>query len=330
MNLNHKIVKSLLSRILSSILILLLLITFVFVLVRLAPGNPTAKFISPKLSPELAENVQKSFGLNEPIHKQYALFIVKILTGDFGISFNYRMPVLSVVKTHFLFTFIFSSISLIVQLWLSFWLARIAFRNQDKLLDKALSRSLIFVYSIPAFVIGLVLVYLFSINFRLFPTSGLTTLYNDELSFWESLFDNLWHLILPLITLSVAGVSIFFKYLRDNLITVSNQVFVTNLKAIGVDEKVIYKNHILPNAVQPLISIAGVEFGLLLGGALITEVIFALPGMGRLTINAIMNRDFPLVIGCTIVAGIMVIVVNLIADLIKIKMDKRLARELIK
>lgn len=330
MNLNHKIVKSLLSRILSSILILLLLITFVFVLVRLAPGNPTAKFISPKLSPELAENVQKSFGLNEPIHKQYALFIVKILTGDFGVSYNYRMPVLSVVKTHFLFTFIFSSISLIVQLWLSFWLARIAFRNQDKLLDKALSRSLIFVYSIPAFVIGLVLVYLFSINFRLFPTSGLTTLYNDELSFWESLFDNLWHLILPLITLSVAGVSIFFKYLRDNLITVSNQVFVTNLKAIGVDEKVIYKNHILPNAVQPLISIAGVEFGLLLGGALITEVIFALPGMGRLTINAIMNRDFPLVIGCTIVAGIMVIVVNLIADLIKIKMDKRLAKELIK
>ncbi len=330
MNLNHKIVKSLLSRILSSILILLLLITFVFVLVRLAPGNPTAKFISPKLSPELAENVQKSFGLNEPIHKQYALFIVKILTGDFGVSYNYRMPVLSVVKTHFLFTFIFSSISLIVQLWLSIWLARIAFRNQDKLIDKALSRSLIFVYSIPAFVIGLVLVYLFSINFRLFPTSGLTTLYNDELSFWESLFDNLWHLILPLITLSVAGVSIFFKYLRDNLITVSNQVFVTNLKAIGVDEKVIYKNHILPNAVQPLISIAGVEFGLLLGGALITEVIFALPGMGRLTINAIMNRDFPLVIGCTIVAGIMVIVVNLIADLIKIKMDKRLAKELIK
>lgn len=330
MNLNHKIVKSLLSRILSSILILLLLITFVFVLVRLAPGNPTAKFISPKLSPELAENVQKSFGLNEPIHKQYALFIVKILTGDFGVSYNYRMPVLSVVKKHFLFTFIFSSISMIVQLWLSIWLARIAFRNQDKLIDKALSRSLVFVYSIPAFVIGLVLVYLFSINFRLFPTSGLTTLYNDELNFWESLFDNLWHLILPLITLSVAGVSIFFKYLRDNLITVSNQVFVTNLKAIGVDEKVIYKNHILPNAVQPLISIAGVEFGLLLGGALITEVIFALPGMGRLTINAIMNRDFPLVIGCTIVAGIMVIVVNLIADLIKIKMDKRLAKELIK
>lgn len=330
MNLNRKIIKSLLSRILSSILILLLLITFVFVLVRLAPGNPAAKFISPKLSPELAENVQKSFGLNEPIHKQYALFIVKILTGDFGVSYNYRMPVLSVVKTHFLFTFIFSSISLIVQLWLSFWLARIAFRNQDKLIDKALSRSLIFAYSIPAFVIGLVLVYLFSINFRLFPTSGLTTLYNDELNFWESLFDNLWHLILPLITLSVAGVSIFFKYLRDNLIIVSNQVFVTNLKAIGVDEKVIYKKHILPNAIQPLISIAGVEFGLLLGGALITEVIFALPGMGRLTINAIMNHDYPLVIGCTIVAGVVVIVVNLFADLIKIKMDKRLVKDLIK
>lgn len=320
----------LLKRILTSLVVLLLLLTFVFVLVRLAPGDPTSRFISPKLSPELAEQVKKGFGLNEPIYTQYLLFLGKIISGDFGISYNYRLPVLDVINKYFIFTFIFSTISLLIQLSSSLWLAKFAFKNHGKLIDKLLTRFSIFIYSVPAFVIGLVLVYFFSIKFELLPTSGIMSIYNDELNFWESIQDNFVHFILPLITLSVAGTAIFFKYLRDNLIAISNQAFVLNLKANGLDEKIIYRKHILPNAVQPLISIVGVEFGLLLGGALITEVIFALPGMGRLTINAIMNRDYPLVIGCTLIAGIMVIVSNLIADFIKIKMDKRLIKDLIK
>jgi peptide/nickel transport system permease protein len=209
-------------------------------------------------------------------------------------------------------------------------LAKHSFHHQGKFVDKVLSRFSIFIFSVPSFVVGLILVYFFSVKLNLLPTSGLTSIYADEMNFWESLFDNLIHLILPLITLSIAGTAIFYKYLRDNLISVSNQAFVLNLKASGFTEKEIYEKHILPNSIQPLISIVGIEFGLLLGGALITEVIFALPGMGRLTINAIMNRDYPLVIGCTLVAGFMVIITNLIADFIKIKMDKRLIKDLIK
>jgi len=330
MNLQHKIIRSLLSRVLSSVFVLLLLITFVFILVRLAPGDPTAKYISPKLSPDLAENVQKSFGLNEPIHKQFILFVSKTLTGDFGVSYNYRIPVLSVIKEYFLFTLIFSSISLAIQIIISFWLAKVSFNNQGKLFDKILTKLSIFNYSIPAFVIGLILIYIFSIKLNLLPTSGLNSIYDEDKNAWMIILDKLYHIILPLITISIAGISIFYKYLRDNLIVISNQTFVLNLKASGLNEKQIYKKHILPNAIQPLISVIGIEYGLLLGGALITEVIFALPGMGRLTINAIINRDFPLVIGCTLIAGVMVIVTNLIADLIKIKMDKRLVKDLIR
>jgi len=330
MNLQHKIIRSLLSRVLSSVFVLLLLITFVFILVRLAPGDPTAKYISPKLSPDLAENVQKSFGLNEPIHKQFILFVSKTLTGDFGVSYNYRISVLSVIKEYFLFTLIFSSISLAIQIIISFWLAKVSFNNQGKLFDKILTKLSIFNYSIPAFVIGLILIYIFSIKLNLLPTSGLNSIYDEDKNLWTIILDKLYHIILPLITISIAGISIFYKYLRDNLIVISNQTFVLNLKASGLNEKQIYKKHILPNAIQPLISVIGIEYGLLLGGALITEVIFALPGMGRLTINAIINRDFPLVIGCTLIAGVMVIVTNLIADLIKIKMDKRLVKDLIR
>ncbi len=324
------ILKPLINRVLTSLLVLFLLITFVFVLIRLAPGDPSQKFLSPKLSPELSAQVQKSFGLDKPIYIQYFSFVSKILTGDFGVSYNYRQPVLKVVKDYFLFTLIFASISLAIQLFIALLLAKASFKNQGKVIDKFLSGLSVITYSIPSFVIALVLIYIFAVKLNLLPTSGIGTIYSDENNFLENVKDRITHLLLPLITLSIAGVVVFYKYLRDNLMSTSNQTFITNLRASGYSEKIIYSKHLLPNAIQPLISIVGVEFGLLLGGALITEVIFALPGMGRLTLQAILNRDFPLVIGCTLIAGIMIIVTNLVADLIKIKTDKRLVKELIK
>jgi peptide/nickel transport system permease protein len=136
-------------------------------------------------------------------------------------------------------------------------------------------------------------------------------------------------MVLPLVTLSLGGIIVFYKYLRDNLVEVYNKSFVENLRMHGFSEKEITKKHVIPNAISPLISVAGVELGLLFGGALITEVIFSLPGMGRLTVNAILSRDYPLVIGCTFIAGILVIITNLVADLIKAKLDKRLVKGII-
>ena len=324
------ILKPLINRVLTSLLVLFLLVTFVFVLIRLAPGDPSQKFLSPKLSPELSAQVQKSFGLDKPIYIQYFAFVSKILTGDFGVSYNYRQPVLSVIKDYFLFTLIFASISLAIQLFIALLLAKASFKNQGKVIDKFLSGLSVIIYSIPSFVVALVLIYIFAVKLNLLPTSGIGTIYSDENNFLENVKDRITHLLLPLITLSIAGIVVFYKYLRDNLVSTSNQTFITNLRASGYSEKIIYSKHLLPNAIQPLISIVGIEFGLLLGGALITEVIFALPGMGRLTLQAILNRDFPLVIGCTLIAGIMIIVTNLVADLIKIKTDKRLVKELIK
>ena len=324
------ILKPLINRVLTSLLVLFLLITFVFVLIRLAPGDPSQKFLSPKLSPELSAQVQKSFGLDKPIYIQYFAFVSKILTGDFGVSYNYRQPVLKVVKDYFLFTLIFASISLAIQLFIALLLAKASFKNQGKVIDKFLSGLSVIIYSIPSFVVALVLIYIFAVKLNLLPTSGIGTIYSDENNFLENVKDRITHLLLPLITLSIAGIVVFYKYLRDNLVSTSNQTFITNLRASGYSEKIIYSKHLLPNAIQPLITIVGIEFGLLLGGALITEVIFALPGMGRLTLQAILNRDFPLVIGCTLIAGIMIIVTNLVADLIKIKTDKRLVKELIK
>jgi len=131
---------------------------------------------------------------------------------------------------------------------------------------------------------------------------------------------------LPLITLSIPGIAEFYKYLRDNFEEINNKSFVENLRAHGLRESEIIRKHIIPNSINPLISIAGVELGLLLGGALITEVIFALPGMGRLTVNAIFARDYPLIVGCTFVSGVLVIITNLLADVVKAKLDKRVVK----
>ena len=310
--------------------VLFLLITFVFILIRLAPGDPSQKFITPQLSPELASLVSKSFGLDEPIHIQYFSFIKNVVSGDFGISYNYRQPVLTVIKDYFLFTLVFALISLFIQLGLSYLLAKAAFKRAGGLLDKTLSKLSIVLFAIPSFVLGLVLVFIFSVHLNLLPTSGIKSIYHDEFSALERIFDYLKHAILPMITLSLAGVAVFYKYMRDSLNDVTSQPFILNLKASGNSQSKIFHNHIVPNAIRPLVSIAGIEFGLLLGGALITEVIFSLPGMGRLTVNAIYNRDFPLIIGCSFISGAMMIFSNLIADLIKIKIDKRLIKDLIK
>jgi peptide/nickel transport system permease protein len=181
----------------------------------------------------------------------------------------------------------------------------------------------------PTFVTGLILVYIFSVKFDVLPTSGIKSIFHDDLSLFEKLIDFFVHLVLPMITLSLGGVTVFYKYLRDNFDSVKSSSFILNLRANGFTEKEIFKKHLLPNSIQPLISIAGIEFGILLGGALLTEVIFSLPGMGRLTVTAILNRDFPLVIACSFIAGLMMVISNLAADLIKIKMDKRFIKELI-
>ena len=320
---------AIIKRIASSILVLLLLVTFIFLLVRLAPGNPAQKFLSPELSPELAQNVIRSFGLDQPIYTQYFSFIKNLFSGDFGISYNYRLPVFKVVKDYFLFTLIFSSISFIIQLLLGYLLAKYSFSKEGKLVDRYLSKLSIILFSVPTFVIGLVLVYVFSVKLDVLPTSGIKSIYHDDFNSFEKLKDYFVHLILPMITLSLVGVAIYYKYLRDNLDSIKNASFILNLRANGFTEKEIFKEHLFQNANQPLISIAGIEFGILLGGALLTEVIFSLPGMGRLTITAILNRDFPLVIACSFIAGLMMIISNLAADIVKIKMDKRFIKELI-
>ncbi len=326
---NKEILRILLKRLAGSVIVLFLIITFLFLLIRISPGNPADKYISPKLSPELVKKLEKSYSPQHSLLGFYENFAVNILKGDLGISYNYKMPVTEVISNYLPFTICFASISFVIQIIFSFWLALIAVKRKNSGTDKFISLSSLIVYSTPSFVIGVLLIFFFTDMIRIFPSSGLRSFDYDSLSFFGQILDYLKHLILPLITLSAAGIAVFYKYLRENLEDVYNQTFITNLRAYGVPEKEITFKHVIPNAVGPLISIAGVELGTLLSGTLITEVIFGLPGMGRLTIDAILSRDYPLVIGCTLVAAILIIVSNFLADVIKAMIDKRVLKEIL-
>lgn len=321
-----EIVKALFTRILSSLLTLFLLVSFLFIIIRLSPGDPTDKYISAKLGSELSQRITEKFSLNQPVTDQYLSFVANVFRGDMGVSYNYRLPVFEVIWEYFSFTLVFASISFIIQMSLSIWLALWVIKKRKKWWDKFVTNSSLFVYSIPAFVLGVALIYIFSVKLNLFPISGLESLDHDGLSFFQKILDNVRHLILPLITLSAGGVALFYKYIKESMDEIKNQTFVVNLRASGLDENIILKKHILPNAVRSLISVAGVELGILLGGTLITEVIFSLPGMGRLTIDSIFSRDYPLVIGCVFTAGVVMILANFLADLVKLKIDKRLIK----
>ena len=320
------IIKTLIKRFLSTLLTLFLLVSFLFIIIRLSPGNPTDKYISAKLGNELSERIAEKFSLNEPVIDQYFSFITNALNGDMGVSYNSRLPVFQVIWEYFSFTLVFATISFILQIILSIALALWVIKKQKRRLENFISDASLLVYSIPAFVLGVALIYLFSVNLNVFPISGLKSLDYDNLSFFSKLLNKVHHLVLPMITLTAAGIALFYKYIKESMDEVLHQVFVTNLRASGVDEKSILRKHVIPNALRPLISVAGIELGILLGGALITEVIFSLPGMGRLTIQSVLSRDYPLVIACVFTAGAVMTLANFLADIVRLKIDKRLIK----
>ena len=318
---NRKFISTLTKRIFSSLITLFVLISFLFVIIRISPGNPAQKYLSPEFSPQLSKLVMQKFNLDQPLIEQYTSFIKNIFTGEFGISYNYHLPVLSVAWESLSFTLVFASICFIVEILFSFLLAIYVTRKEKIWLDKLVSNFSLAIYSTPSFVLGVILILVFAVKLDIFPTSGLKSFDYDTFNFFEK-FGNLFaHLFLPIITLSAAGVAVFYKYIRDNLKEVKNQPYILQLRASGYKESEILIKHIIPNAIRPLISVAGIELGVLLGGALVTEVIFGLPGMGRLTIDSILSRDYPLIIACSFVAGALMIIANFIADIIKIKLD---------
>ncbi len=320
-------IRLILGRIVSSIPLIVGLVTIVFIIVRLLPGDPMTIYISPAVPPAVAEQLRAEFGFDKSIIHQYGRWIWGVMRGELGFSFTHQRGVAEVITSAFPNTLILAGTAILFQLILGISLGLLAVRFHKSFIDKIVSVGGLIIYTLPTFWVAILLLYVFSYTLGIFPSSQMHSIGADEFGRIEYLLDLLKHLILPATVLALPGAAAIARYLRTNLLDVLHEQFIINARSMGLSERKIFLSYALSNALIPTITITGTTIGILLAGAIVTETIFSWPGMGRLTVSAIFARDYPLIIGCTLVAGIVVIIGNLIADIMYRVVDPRIRTE---
>ena len=296
-------------RLLGLIFVLFGVITIVFLIIHLVPGDPARIMLGESALPSDVEALRESLGLNRPLIVQYFDFFAKLFQGDLGRSFNTGQPVLSAIIERFPATLILTAASMFFAIIIAVPIGIITAAKRNTVVDNlGMIFSLIGV-SMPAFWLGPILVLIFSVKLGILPVSG---------------SGSIKHLVLPSFSLGFALAAIISRMTRASMIEVLNQDYIRTARAIGVSEKIILLKHALRNAIIPVVTIVGLQFGALLGGVIIVEIIFSWPGIGQLLIPAIMRRDYPLVQGCILFIAVVYIFVNLIVDIIYAYIDPRI------
>ena len=296
------------------------LATVVFFLSRLLPGDPASLFIAPGVPPDLAEQLRTQFGLHRPLGEQYLLWLTAVARGDLGFSFTHHASVVDVLRTVFPNTAILGLSALALELVLALLIALTATANSGSWFDRVISNATLVVYTLPSFWLGIILLSVFSFGVNMFPSSQMYSSGEGG----RSAADVVHHLVLPALTVAIPGAAGLARYLRTSISNTLTQDYVLAARSMGLSRKRIVTSYVLPNSLGPTVSMLGIEIGVLLTGVLVTETLFAWPGMGRIAVMAIFARDYPLILGCTLVAGVVVIAGNVIADLVNALIDPRI------
>jgi len=313
----------LIKRILGAIPLLLGLVTLVFLITRLLPGDPTLLFISPKVPPHIAAQLRTEFGLDQPMMVQYVHWVAGLATGNLGFSFTHQRAVVDVIGNAFLNTALLAGAAIVLEVVIGVLIGVLAAQYRHSFLERWISYGGLVVYTMPAFWVATVLLLLFSRVLGILPSSYMHSIGAEHLNPFDYYLDLLKHLILPSLTLALPGAAGLARFVHTQLLITTRQQYVSTARSFGFSDRRILLKIALPNALLPLITLVGLELGGLLSGALVTETIFAWPGIGKITVTAIFARDYPLILGCTIISGIVVILGNLIADVLYTAVDPR-------
>ena len=286
--------------------------TLVFLFIHFIPGDPVQVMLGESASPANVEKLREGLGLNRPVGEQYLRFLKGLVTGDLGVSIHTGQPILPSILKRLPATLELTISSMIVALLISIPLGVISASKQYSALDNGSMFFALLGISMPNFWLGPLLIILFSVNLGLLPVSGR---------------GGLLHLILPAITLGTALAAKLTRMTRSSMLEILHEDYITTSRAKGVREAYVIFKHGLRNALIPVITVLGIQFGALLSGALITETIFAWPGIGRLAITAIQKRDYPLVQGCVLFIAFGYVFANLLTDLAYAWADPRIRFE---
>src|SRR4029079_15632455 len=281
----------------------------VFVILRVVPGDP-AKMLLPEGAPQSAiEELNRQLGLQEPLYVQYGLFVQSVFRGDFGQSFQYRAPALQVVTERLMATVQLALAAMLITVGVGVSLGIVAAVRRGTGYDYACTVLAVLGQSLPNFWLGIMLILLFGVALRWLPTSG---------------FESWRHLILPAVTLAAFPMALVARLTRSSMLEILGRDFIRTGRAKGLAERAVILRHALRNAAVPLLTVLGLQIGTLLGGAVITESVFAWPGMGKLVVDAIFFRDFPVVQTVLILSATLFVVINLLVDLLYTVIDPRI------
>lgn len=314
-------------RILIFVPMLFLLTVIVFGLAKAAPGDPfTGKILDPNIDPEVYEQRKEALGLNDPVPVQYLNWISSIAKGDLGESITYNgRSVQDLISERLSNTVYLGLFALTITLMVSIPIGLYSARHPYSLLDYSATTFGFLGLAIPNFFFGLIAIYVFAINLGWFPSQG--TISNADATGFTAFLDRLHHMILPGLTLGLGGTATYMRYMRSEVLDVLGSDYIRTAKAKGMSDTSILYKHTLRNAIIPIITLLGFEFGALLSGAVITEQVFNYPGLGTLFIKSIINRDYPVVMAINLLLGVTILVGNLLADMLYSVADPRIRYE---
>lgn len=289
-----------------------------FFIIHLAPGKPTDVLadLNPKMTPEARERLEKYYGLDKPIHIQYVMWLKRIAKLDFGDSFSTdRRPVWTKIKERLPITILINSLALVLIFSIAIPIGVSSAVRPYSLYDKITTVIVFIGFAIPTFWLALLLMILFGVNLHWLPISGLKSMGYENLSALGKIWDWTNHLFLPVLLEAFGGLAGYSRYMRSSMLEVVRQDYITTARAKGLAEtKVIYK-HALRNALLPVITLLGMSIPGLIGGSVIFENIFSIPGMGQLFFQSVMMRDYPVIMGILTIGALLTLLGNLLADI---------------
>lgn len=314
-------------RIFTGILIVFVSLSINFALVHMAPGNPISILAGKdNPSPEMIQELTQKYGLNQPVYIQFANYVGTLLKGDLGYSILSNEPVGELIMKRVGPTLLLSLIGLLLAIIIGTMLGIYAARKKGSVFDTVMCGISYVFDSTPGFWLGLMLILVFSSTLKLLPTSGMTDLRAGHTGMAHYI-DVLVHLILPLITVVLIQIPYFFRIARSSVIQVMAEDFITTLRATGMNESRIFRKYVFKNAILPTITVVGISLAYVISGVAIIEIVFAWPGMGRLLLDSIMKRDYPLLMGIYLILSVSIAVCMILIDIVYALIDPRIRYE---
>ena len=307
-----------LKRILATIPVMGVVALFVFLMLRLSPGDPAAVIAGDYATTEDIIRIRENLGLNDPIVVQFTKWIGQLAQGDLGISIFTNLPVTTLIAQRLEPTIMLTLTTIIFTIVVAVPLGTLAAWKQGSLIDRAVMLFSVAGFSVPVFVLGYILIYVVSIQLRWLPVQGYKSMFTDGvIPFFR-------HIILPTITLSVIFIALIARMTRASVMEVLQEDYVRTARAKGQSEFKVLMKHAVRNAAVPIVTVIGLGIALLIGGVVVTESVYNIPGLGRLVLDAVLKRDYPIIQGLILLLSFVYIVINLLIDLSYTLFDPRI------